>query len=1648
MEPQGSFDFQTIIAQVRSFKLIARIKSDVTGQLGVYEQKAGIKNNLAGVNVMVLRGPSKIPTPGANKRPPADVGTGTQMAIKIKGKSYTVIASGKSDGEGLVSFPRMVMAGTENDAYFLTAFATTDGLNSSDTLEPRRITQTQEYKSAWDPNPAKEVKDDPKAKPPIMQDGTNCVYTWEISTRQQTDKNGITTPGTYLGKHTTTTDQRPTEFSDNTKYTGTYVKQCNQIKKYWIGEELGYAPINNEILLYPTVSDATSYRSATFTDEYKYFNSQIVQRFIAPGPPTINIRVVDKSDPTKGIKDALVALTYEPTDGSTGNRNKMTDENGWITTPFVLKPGKNAQVKIYINGYNFYASTSGITIRIPSKGTPPGCSGCTDCICIGELMLGQNSYYPTVLMEPNTHIVGRAIDYDTKTDKDSKAQANISQSTLNSGVPVSANFKGPKTAIDLQKKDPSAKATTTEPTPELGSGQTMEAYVQADDGYIFKTQFKSGMWKFDIDAPSTAKTLKVIPVNISYFNEERNIKTELPKPTTVSTGRFNINAGDINIYQRDHRITFKIFEKSASGKAVAGAQVRLFGKSDPGFVFGPSDQNGVVETKFKNVSVDNLYVEITAPGYVTQTVSVTNEESKTPKPKTVLLEPAAIVNGTVVTKSAQGADIPLEGALVFVSAGKNAPVKYSTVSKKDGSFSLSVDRNLSSCTIEATYNSDKTAQTATTYIGASENQAIPQAKGQSLKLVVTTFDKFNIASLWGFPITIEKMDSKTMKVTGVVDLSDPGFGPFGTLKDKLTAKFENVVFKANPDKPQEGIPASETVELADGVLDQLVYHTTPSIVVKDIKYNVKLTSLENVANAGKLKITRTPGTSKGKIIAQAQVIDNSFNFSENLFNPGKDQLFLSDSKLTAGKPAVVAFDSEKSNIKWTDFTISQKNGSPMKLKFLAFDAVSALEGSRLVQDEIHLSPEINCHITDAIPSEFKVKIGNLVIKNNTIDKKSGETPLTFPLAGNWSVEVRDWELDYKKGGFYSTKGVVKTGKVDIPIKEFNLRSDFFKLDADPKDLELAGVAKLNLGGKAYFGYDSQTGSDMKGHWSMVIVPEGNSPAATLPAGSLPGLTDVLKFQTVSLLDNGQDVVTFGSGNKSFRYFNIIDVRPTTIATGPDWFEFDSGLTTGIPNAPKDVSMRLRYYKSKDTGKTMFQTMIPGDFSFETSGYLNFYVTNAKAADGGENKAIYFADGIIAMKGRVEEPGKLSINNVLLVHTAKSTHITHNRNLDLNVEKEILKLKDNPIYATNDDASNKTDYATNKLSMTLAGSNKLADLYCHQNVTGAKWGLMTFSGVPSGFQMLGETYQPKDNLGNKIGVPKENRLAFTAHGEIIANDQKVGLDGIDTPLGGLSLVYDMQNSRFTGSIKLMDIPIPPCMTFENGMAQVRVDGNGFYLVASGTLTNVPLLIPVTMKAGLMLGYYNSRDLGDATQVLFGSSHRKSLPCSFNSSFKGIYATGEIPVPFAEFKSELSIPAVGGYKIGLDAYVDAYAYANYLGGAAFDFGAGVGVGAHAYAYGSILSLSAGGEVHINGGIDTGMKVDLSAKMITLALDAHVGAGVSVTLEEEITGIKHSGSADFCIGIGATGSYTIGGSVNISPSFTPSFSVCPQPGCSVNE
>ncbi|GAB2560562.1 hypothetical protein [Spirosoma areae] len=1563
IQPQGSYDLGNLTAKVRSYGLAVNIRTDTTGYGGTQKQIGGIQQGLSGILVYVLRRPLSPDYPPVVAWPKEE-GQGLTETYTYNGTQYPVVAKDKTNAEGLVNFTRLVMALDNANSYLIATASQATGINNSKPVELKSVL----YNQGWVPD--------------IL----------ENPTPEQIEKAKNMGPDHIVKR----TKQEYVSSSFGSYY------QDVPDPHYWLGYTLGFTRVNENTIIHYGNIDQYGAKQAKdivqpFADDYTYFKANPISRYLIPGKPSITLRVVDKTNPLQGIGQAEVRLYDGKAINSKGVGSQWSSPDGHVSFTD-LKPGLNAILTIekegYIfNSYKYYSPATKDTVTMPA--------GEKLQVNLGELTLGQNVYIDRVLMQPNTRILGQTTDADAKT-----------------GVPAAG----------------------------------IDAYVQVDNGLYYKTKFDKGKAFFDAYASGAdADSLKIFPVNISYFNEYRLIKN-LPK-TDVGGGQFIIDAGIVPIYQRDHRIDFILIDKQ-TGKPVKEGMVKLFGRDEKGFAFGPSDpKSGMVEMQFKNVSVENLFVEVSAPDYVTKTVSVTNTESKTSNPQVVQLEAANLVKGVVVVKGSDGKETPLPGAEVFVAGGSNAPSPYSTTAGPGGSFTLAVGKQLAGVTIQATFreadgvsgsiNVDGSGKGFTntpgqSYTGAIEkNYGLPQDKNASLKLTLTSFNKFKIADIWGFPVKVESLTALangTANVSGEVELSGSQFGPFAILDPDVRVRFENVVFKPSAGDPTKGEPASVNVPLKTGILDNLGYYSKSNYKPGDVPlYNIRLSATGNFLSGGNLQIVRSgPTESTGVVMAQAQVIDNSFKFSENLLNYEKGQFFLYDPAASGQpgmQPVVVAFRSGGGVVKRTNFGICTKDGQPIQLELLAFKATSSLEGSRLMGDEIHLNPTLTCTLKNANPNSLTVNVGDLVLKNNTVDAKSGKTPLTFNLANKWSVEVRNWVLDYKQGGFYSTEGVVKTGKADIPISLFNLRADFLKLDAQPTEtLSLAGLANVKLGGKGYFGYDAATGSDMQGHWAFVVVPDGNKKAGVLTADAkLPGLSNNLEFETISLLDNGEDVFSFGTSSQLVNYYGgVMSIRPKTIETGADYFAIDAGMSTTIPNAPKDVPMRLTYYRPGGNGPVTLKTLVSGGYAIDTKGQVQFIAGQYKGKDSGPKTAFYFADGVMAIRGRVEEKGKLRLGQpgddeksagVVLVHSPLNggfTYITHDVNIDLNDPQKVVSLPVQAFVPAN----------YKPLQIDLGGKT-FGTVRCYQQVKNGQWDLLTFSGIPTGYTMLADE--------------EKNRLTFTNYGSIRAENQKLTADGIGGSNGfpGMTLEYDMAKSRFTGTVTLPpNMPLPPTMTVEQGVAQIRIDGSGFYLAASATVRDVPLIIPVTMKAGLMLGYYASSDFADAEPVLFGNTHRKAMPCAFKQTFKGVFVNGEIPIPIIDDVKFQKSFGFGSVNTGLTAYLDGYVFANYE-NKAFTFGTGLSAGANFYAYGSVLNVSAGGEINVNNSSQFELSYDTSIKKVTMDAKMNMGAEfkAAVYVDLGIDSYHTSGDVGFCLGMSYPKlSYTIGGGVSVSkPSFT---------------
>ena len=112
----------------------------------------------------------------------------------------------------------------------------------------------------------------------------------------------------------------------------------------------------------------------------------------------------------------------------------------------------------------------------------------------------------------------------------------------------------------------------------------------------------------------------------------------------------------------------------------------------------------------------------------------------------------------------------------------------------------------------------------------------------------------------------------------------------------------------------------------------------------------------------------------------------------------------------------------------------------------------------------------------------------------------------------------------------------------FPLKNMVITPDNFAVgEFLLENLTFSGVVPLNvLGGYNSFGYNTSTGVDHKGHWELRIVGTGGEPAVTI--SGLPGMQPgaLLKFQSLSLLSNGEQNVNLGNQQQELVFYDILE----------------------------------------------------------------------------------------------------------------------------------------------------------------------------------------------------------------------------------------------------------------------------------------------------------------------------------------------------------------------------------------------------------------------------------------------------------------------------------------------------------------------------
>ncbi|MBM3437396.1 MAG: hypothetical protein FJY07_14415 [Bacteroidetes bacterium] len=275
-----------------------------------------------------------------------------------------------------------------------------------------------------------------------------------------------------------------------------------------------------------------------------------------------------------------------------------------------------------------------------------------------------------------------------------------------------------------------------------------------------------------------------------------------------------------------------------------------------------------------------------------------------------------------------------------------------------------------------------------------------------------------------------------------------------------------------------------------------------------------------------------------------------------------------------------------------------------------------------------------------------------------------------------------------------------------------------------------------------------------------------------------------------------------------------------------------------------LNAKIQYYKENNKVKLK---LLPVPIKFSTKGVDLAFGTNAAT------EPEHFDENGLRVRGKISEQDKFSFIS-WLYHTKDSTTIlveTPNTPLSMSGVWQLLEIGGPLTYLDK-----------------VSGIMKL---------TGSSWQNFIFSG----------------NLITPAGInANKNRLTFTVYGDIVANNQELGVKNVPTSFGGISLTYEPENKRFFGSLS-----IEKDMGYSHlkGQANAIVDDEGWYFFAGGELN---VYNPKSKGAAVFLfGHHSVTDemKNSFANYSYVFKHKGSLPMTFPESLSGFYFEGMTSIP---------------------------------------------------------------------------------------------------------------------------------------------------------
>lgn len=1252
------------------------------------------------------------------------------------------------------------------------------------------------------------------------------------------------------------------------------------------------------------------------------------------------------------------------------------------------------------------------------------------------LKMGQQMHFPQILMEPNGKITGYVVaeeGLDGTPEQPQKADVRSTRSRL----------------IETKQKDSKEEFTVRVPT------------LQAKN----------------------ADTLFILPRDLNYFPDT----VPLPGLTDQSNTH---DLGKRVVKERRHRIRIKVLKISEEKlnefrTTIVGDSLAQYGI--PGITVRvheaeikqvETNGQGVAEFEFTNAG-KNFSYELIPPEnseYIASSGELTNHESKEMTTYYFRMRKGATVSGRVTSNGE-----PVPGAKVWVMNGDN---KRQVTADDDGRYTLrgikaigDSDNNSSAQKLSSSKNVRKTQNEsrlpsggkyyATIHCGApDDNEEYANLLGKDTEAAFDAFDgratvdfdldifyKANISTLHGFKVTVTDVQEDggdNYRITGTIQL-DKTPGQFGK-KDGISQnpEFKDLKVRVNnSEKDAKGRPYFEVPGEAFSIGLKLM-----NVELKRDKHTYRV----QLVNAGDayLNIAKD-GLTGGLIRSKARIEPESFKFTRANFRFENDQFYLSEAGDGQPNGLVTSFKSyvseEKMNA-WKaeaeseqEYRLHNADRKPLRFEFVTFNATSPINRSRLGTDGvIRLKPDV--WLINPLFKPFdrndtiRIDLPEVAITPGKIEGDVNLDKIDVKFE-NWTIEAQNCVVDASKGGISSNKAVIRTGTLDLWATTFVLNKDVFKLEGfDPDKIPLGknkNVSQIDItpGVEFQLVADKRCGSDMSAHLKLSLI--GN------PAGSiknLPCFDRPLGFQTISLLSNGESIISFAHDCKALRLYDVVDFHPLTINSYDDGFNLDGTIDFGIPEFPTSVNYKLMFTK-QSRGKELELNILPSNLQFVNVG------TFKSLMERKDEQII--KKGLVKLHGTIEEEGALAPIRVVVW---KKRTPSGNYRIWMDLEDRD-KPKQSICLGGGSPGSGDAEFRIEKAGMIVDSQKNKWDFLSLKLVPAEGYGDKSGFGTDPLYFVLSGALRTETDIDReerliriKTDDPDKEGDAWRTTTDIDFKKQQIKMAGTDrdpqqegVPQDGFMdfvLTYDHPNRQLVGDMTITEKNIAGAKF--SGALHMVVGRPGFYFMGAGKFS-VPVI--GNIKGGMIFGYYEQKIPQDVWASILQYSARGEVPCCFTGdSFKGFYAMGAMSIPgvpridyevdleVASFKFLFEVGAEaafwGSFQSGRNEIgVSAMVYANLMAAGSIPCCTlGVGAKATIKGYATMLfnrpytlTLGVCGDLTASGCIKVGNPLSFCKTSLykgTKSKSAHVNVKASVNLSNPLG----SPNLDFKIGWGTCG------------------------------